>query len=63
MAPRLGAILFLAAIIVAGLIVAWVVWSYVSGLRNGEPIIRIVPLLFAGAILLLGWACRNTRNG
>jgi hypothetical protein len=62
MAPRLGAILFLMAAIVAGLIVAWVVWGYVSGLSNGEPIIRIVPLIFAGAILLLGWACRSTRN-
>jgi len=63
MAPRLGAILFFMATIVAVLIAAWVVWSYVSGLRNGEPIIQIVPLLFAGAILLLGLACRRTRNG
>jgi hypothetical protein len=62
MAPRLGAI-FLVAAIVAGLIVAWVVWSYVSGLRNGEPVIQIVPLLFAGAIFLFGLTCRNARNG
>jgi hypothetical protein len=63
MAPRLGAILFSIASIVAALIVAWVVWGYISGLRNGEPIIQIVPLLFAGAIFLLGLACRYTRNG
>jgi hypothetical protein len=63
MAPRLGAILFSLAGIVAALIVAWVVWNYVSGLRNGEPVIQIVPLLFAGVIFLLGLACRYTRNG
>jgi hypothetical protein len=63
MPPRLGAILFSIASIVAALIVAWVIWAYLSGLRNGEPVIQIVPLLFAGVIFLLGLACRYTRNG
>jgi hypothetical protein len=62
MALRLGDILFFMATIVAALIAAWVVWSYVTGLRNGEPIIQIVPLLFAGAILLLGLSCRRARS-
>lgn len=61
MALRLGDILFFMATIFAVLIAAWVVWAYVSGLRNGEPIIQIVPLLFAGAIFWLGLACRRAR--
>jgi hypothetical protein len=62
MALRLGGVLFFMATIFAVLIAAWVVWAYVSGLRNGEPIIQIVPLLFAGAVFLLGLACRRARN-
>jgi hypothetical protein len=47
------------ATLVAGLIVAWVVWGYVSNAEEGEPVFPIVPLLFAGAIWLAGWACRK----
>jgi hypothetical protein len=54
MAEWWGRALFWMATIIAGLIVAWVVWSYVYG----EPIIQIVPLLFAVGIWLLGLACR-----
>ncbi len=47
------------ATLVAGLIVAWVVWGYVSNAEAGEPVFPIVPLLFAGVIWLAGWACRK----
>jgi len=38
---------------VVGLIVLWVVWGYVFNTNNGEPIIQVVPLLFAGSLWLL----------
>ena len=59
MAPWWGGAIYWMATIIAGLIVAWVVWSYVSNAGEGVPIILIVPLLLAGAIWLAGWACRN----
>jgi hypothetical protein len=53
-----GETLYWAATIIAGLIVAWVVWGYVYNMSRGEPIIPIIALLLAGAIWLVGWACR-----
>ena len=50
-----GETLYWAATILAGLLVAWVVWGYVYDSSRGEPIILIVPLLLAGAIWLAGW--------
>jgi len=51
--------LYWTATIIAGLLVAWAVWSYVYNSIRGEPIILIAPLVLAGAIWLAGWACRN----
>lgn len=50
-----GKIIYWMATLIAGLIIVSVAWSYVE---QGEPIIPIVPLLFAVAIWLAGWACR-----
>jgi hypothetical protein len=44
---------------IAGVLVVWVVWSYVYTSIRGEPLISIVPLLLAGAIWLAGWVCRK----
>lgn len=46
---------------VVSLIVLWVVWSYAFNANNGEPIIQVVPLLFAGAIWLLARLFRSWR--
>ena len=53
-----GKIIYWTATLVAGLIIVSVAWSYVYNVEQGEPIIPIVPLLFAGAIWLAGWTCR-----
>jgi hypothetical protein len=49
---------FETASIIAGLIVAVVVIGYVSDSIKDWPVIPIVPLIIAGAILLVGWTCR-----
>jgi hypothetical protein len=59
MAARLGQFLYWLATIIAGVLVAWVVWGYISDMERGEPIIRIFPLLLAGVIWLAGWVCRK----
>jgi hypothetical protein len=59
MAALLGQFLFWLATIIAGVLVAWVVWGYIYDMERGEPIIRIVPLLLAGVIWLAGWVCRK----
>ncbi|MGB8826821.1 MAG: hypothetical protein WCD25_26095 [Pseudolabrys sp.] len=53
-----GKIIYWTATLIAGLIIVSVAWSYVYNVEQGEPIIPIVPLLFAVAIWLAGWACR-----
>jgi hypothetical protein len=60
---RLGQNLYWAATIIAGLIVVAVVTGYVSNIGEGLPIIPIVPLVLAGAIWLVGWACRYVFAG
>ena len=47
--------LYWTATIIAGLLLAWVVWSYVSGISRSDPVILIVPLLLAAAIWTAGW--------
>ena len=58
MAANWGKVIYWTATLIAGLIIVSVVWSYVYNVEQGEPIIPFVPLLFAGAIWLAGWACR-----
>ncbi len=50
---RPGDVLYRMASIVAVLIALWVVWGYLYDAQEGEPVIQVVPLLFAGAIWLL----------
>ena len=47
------------ATVIAGLLLAWVVWSYAFNGSKGEPIILIIPLLLSAIIWLTGWACRK----
>lgn len=56
---RWGEIFYWAGTMIAGLLVLWVIWSYVSNSESGEPIIRIAPLVLAAAIWLAGRACRR----
>ncbi len=63
MAAWWGTALYWIATIIAGLIVVWAVWNYVYNTDRGEPIIQIVPLLLAGAIWLVGRACRYLLAG
>ena len=63
MAARRGEAIYWTATLVAGLIVAWSVWSYVSNTESGEPVLPIIPLLFAGVIWLAGWAVRKLLAG
>ena len=60
---RLGKNLYWAATVIAGLIVVAVVTGYVSNAAEGEPFIPIVPLVLAGSIWLVGWACRYVFAG
>jgi hypothetical protein len=60
---RWGEIFYWAGTIIAGLLVLWVLWSYMFNADRGEPIIWIAPLVLAGAIWLAGWACRRVLAG
>ena len=59
MAAWCGETLYWTTTAIAGLIVAWVVWSYVANVGAGYPVVPVMPLLVAGVIWLAGWACRN----
>jgi hypothetical protein len=63
MAAWWGEALYWVANLIAGLIVAWVVWSYAYNGDRGDHIIAVIPLLLAGAIWLLGRACRSGLAG
>jgi hypothetical protein len=54
-----GNFVFETASIIASLIVAVVVIGYESDSGKDWPVIPIVPLIIAGAILLVGWSCRE----
>jgi hypothetical protein len=60
---RLGEILYWLATIIAVLIVVWVVGNYVFNIDRAYPVIPILPLVLAGAIWLVGWACRYVLAG
>ena len=60
---RPGDILYWASAIIAGLIVLLVVANYIYDFDRGEPSIRSLPLLLAGAIWLAGWAGRHMLAG
>ncbi len=55
MAAQWGNVLYWMATIIATLLVAWVVWSYVYNSSRGEPIIQMFPLrshAIRGAVLI-----------
>ena len=56
---RMGDLLYWTASLVAVLIMLWVVWSYIVNGNSDEPIIRLVPLMFAGIIWLLARLFRS----
>jgi type VI protein secretion system component VasK len=62
-ARRSGEVIYWTATLIAALIVVVVVVGYVSNAGEGNFVIPIVPLLLAGAIWLVGWACRNVLAG
>ena len=47
------------ASLLLGLVVLWVIWSSAFEAENGEPIIQVIPLLFAGSIWLLARLFRS----
>jgi hypothetical protein len=53
-----GETFYWTATAIAGLLLAWVLWSYPFN-GTGQPIILIVPLLRAAVIWLTAWACRK----
>ena len=59
MAAWFGETFYWTATVIAGLLLAWVLWSYAFYGIKGEPIIEIVPLVLSAAIWLTGWACRS----
>ena len=63
MAWRPGEVLYWTSTVIAGLIVLLVVANYMSNTGMGEPIIRIIPLLLAAAIWLVGWVGRRVFAG
>jgi hypothetical protein len=54
-----GETFYWTATVIAGLLLAWVLWSYAFYGIKAEPIIEIVPLLLAAVIWLTAWACRK----
>jgi hypothetical protein len=48
-----GDIIYWMASLLLGLVALLVVWSFAFNLDRGEPVIQVVPLLFAGSIWLL----------
>lgn len=46
-------VVYKTASLVAGLIALWAVWSCIDNAERGNPVIQVVPLLFAAAIWLL----------
>jgi uncharacterized membrane protein YjgN (DUF898 family) len=59
MTVRWGEYLYRGATILAGLIALLVMANYFYDSSRGEPSLRIVPLLLAGAIWLIGRSCRH----
>jgi len=50
-----GRTIYWTATAIAALIVAWVVWSYVSNTEQNYPVLPIFPLVVAVFIWLIGW--------
>ena len=56
---RPGEVLYWISTIIAGVITLWAVANLVFNSDRGEPVIQVVPLVIAGIIWLVGWACRD----
>ena len=54
MAAWFGKTFYWTTTVIAGLLLAWVLWSYAF-----NDTILVVPLLLSAVIWLAGWACRK----
>ena len=45
--------------VIAGLLLAWVLWSCAFNGIKGEPVVQVTPLVLSAAIWLTGWTCRK----
>jgi hypothetical protein len=59
MAEWWSKVIFWTANVVAVSIVLWVVSVYAYNINEGDPVLPIIPVLFAGVVWLAGWVCRN----
>ena len=59
MVAWIGETFYWTTTVIAGLLLAWVLWSYGFKGAEGQPVILIAPLLLAAVIWLTGWACRK----
>ena len=59
MAAWFGETFYWTATVIAGLLLAWVLWSSAFNGIKGEPVIQVTPLVLSAAIWLTGWACRK----
>lgn len=63
MTAEFGELLYWTATIAAAVIAAWDVVDFLYGLSQGQPILRIVALVVAAIIWLLGRGCRYALAG
>jgi hypothetical protein len=59
MAAWFGETFYWTATVIAGLLLAWVLWSCAFNGIKGEPVIQVTPMVLSAAIWLTGWACRK----
>ena len=62
MVAWIGETFYWTATVIAGLLLAWVLWSYGFNEAEGRRVILIIPLVLAAIIWLTGWACRKARS-
>jgi hypothetical protein len=54
-----GETFYWTATVIAGLLLAWVLWSCAFNGFKGEPVVQVTPLVLSAAIWLSGWTCRK----
>ncbi len=63
MTAHVADILYWTITIITALIVMIVVIGFFYSASRGDPFIQIVPMLLAGAVWMIGWACRYGLAG
>jgi len=56
---RSGEVIYWTFTAIAGVIVLSVAANFVFDADRGEPVFRLIPLVLAGAVWLVGWVCRH----